>query len=81
MSEILRPEPVDEGRHEPGPEDLWNESWYFDAVSDDGALGVYTRLGRLPNQEIALVTAAIVGPARPAVMVVRAGKGAEKYSR
>jgi hypothetical protein len=72
MSEILRPEPVDEGRHEPGPEDLWNESWYFDAVSDDGTLGVYTRLGRLPNQEIALVTAAIVGPARPAVMVVRA---------
>ena len=32
----LRPEPADEGRHEPGPEDIWNESWYFDAVSDDG---------------------------------------------
>ena len=38
MSEILRPEPVDEGRHEPGSEDLWNESWYFDAVSDDVVL-------------------------------------------
>ena len=43
---------ADEGRHEPGPEALWNESWYFDAVSDDGALGVYVRLGRLPNQGI-----------------------------
>ena len=30
----LRPEPEDEGCHEPGPEALWNESWYFDAVSD-----------------------------------------------
>jgi len=30
----LRPEPEDEGRHPPGPEQLWNESWYFDAVSD-----------------------------------------------
>ena len=29
----LRPAPEDEGRHEPGPEALWNESWYFDAVS------------------------------------------------
>jgi len=66
----LRPEMADEGRHEPGPEDVWNESWYFDAVSDDGTLGVYTRLGRLPNQGAALVTAAIVGPGRPAVMVV-----------
>jgi hypothetical protein len=72
MSEILRPGPADEGRHEPGPEDLWNESWYFDAVSDDGTLGVYTRLGRLPNQDVALITAAIVGRAPPAVMVVRA---------
>ena len=31
----LRPEPDDEGRTTPGPEALWNESWYFDAVSDD----------------------------------------------
>ena len=71
MSELLRPEPVDEARHEPGAEDLWNESWYFDAVSDDGTIGVYTRLGRLPNQDVALITAAIVGPGRPAVMIAR----------
>ncbi len=66
----LRPSPSDEATHEPGPEALWNESWYFDAVSDDGSLGVYVRLGRLPNQGISLYTAAICGPGRPAVMLV-----------
>lgn len=71
MTDILRPEPADEGRHAPGTEDLWSESWYFDGVSDDGTLGVYSRLGRLPNQDVAIVTAAIVGPGRPAVMIVR----------
>ncbi|MEA2124107.1 MAG: hypothetical protein QOI80_889 [Solirubrobacteraceae bacterium] len=68
----LRPAPADEGGHDPGPEPTWNESWYFDAVSDDGSLGVYVRLGRVPNQGTALYTAAVVGPGRPAVMVVDA---------
>src|SRR5207248_9236872 len=27
-----RPEASDEGPHAAGPEELWNESWYFDAV-------------------------------------------------
>jgi hypothetical protein len=66
----LRPEPEDEGRHQPGPEPLWNESWYFDAVSDDASLGLYLRLGRLPNQGLSLYTAAICGPGRPSIMVV-----------
>ncbi|HEY2161691.1 MAG TPA: phosphotransferase [Solirubrobacteraceae bacterium] len=66
----LRPDPGDEGRHAQGPEPLWNESWYFDAVSDDESLGVYVRLGRLPNQGICLYTAAICGPGRPSLMVV-----------
>jgi aminoglycoside phosphotransferase (APT) family kinase protein len=66
----LRPEPVDEGRHEPGPEPLWNESWYFDAVADDESRGVYVRLGRLPNQRISLYTVAICGPGRPSIMVI-----------
>jgi hypothetical protein len=66
----LRPEPGDEGRHAPGPEPLWNESWYFDAVSDDGSLGLYVRLGRLPNQRVSLYTAAICGPGRPSIMVI-----------
>lgn len=66
----LRPDPQDEGRHDPGPEPLWNESWYFDAVSDAGDLGVYTRLGRLPNCDECLYTACITGPDRPSIMLV-----------
>ena len=66
----LRPEPADEGAHEPGPEQLWNESWYFDAVSDDGRLGVYHRIGRLPNTDACLLTTCIVRPGEPAVMLV-----------
>jgi hypothetical protein len=66
----LRPEPGDEGRHAPGPEPLWNESWYFDGVSDAGDLGVYVRLGRLPNQGTALYTACICGTRRPSMMLV-----------
>lgn len=62
----------DSGRHTAGPEPLWNESWYFDAVSNDGTLGLYTRLGRVPNQGVAIYTAAIVGPDRPAIMLVNA---------
>jgi hypothetical protein len=68
----LRPDPEDEGCHEPGPEALWNESWYFDAVSDDGELGLYVRLGRLPNQGVALYTASVCGPGRQTVMLVDA---------
>ena len=68
----LRPEPDDEGTHEPGNEQLWNESWYFDGVSDAGDLGVYVRLGRLPNQGIALYTACVCGPGRQSLMLVRA---------
>ena len=68
----LAPEPEDEGRHRPGPEDLWNESWYFDGVSDDGELGIYVRLGRLPNRGSCLYTACICGPGRPSIMLLDA---------
>jgi hypothetical protein len=68
--EPLRPEPADEGRHPPGPEALWNESWYFDVVSDGGDVGVYVRLGRLPNEGVCLYTACICGPGRPSIMLV-----------
>jgi hypothetical protein len=60
----------DEGRHEPGPEELWNESWYFDVASDDGTLGVYHRIGRMPNMDVALMTTCIVRPGKPAIMLV-----------
>jgi hypothetical protein len=66
----LRPDPADEGRHEPGSEPLWNESWYFDAVSEDGTTGVYTRLGLYPNLAVAWFTAFICGPGRPAIAIV-----------
>ncbi len=68
----LLPEPADEGTHGPGPEQLWNESWYFDAVSDDGQLGVYHRIGRLPNTDACLLTTCIVRPGEPAIMLVDA---------
>jgi hypothetical protein len=68
----LQPAPDDEARHAPGGEALWNESWYFDAVSDDEQVGMYARLGRLPNQRIALYTACICGPGRPSIMLVDA---------
>ncbi len=66
----LEPEPHDEGCHTPGPEELWNESWYFDAVADDGLTGVYTRLGLYPNLGVCWFTAFICGPRRPALAIV-----------
>jgi hypothetical protein len=61
-------DPVDEGRHAPGPETWWNESWYCDFVDDDGAVAGYVRLGLHPNQDVAWWTAALVGPDLPCVM-------------
>jgi len=66
----LRPDPADERRHEPGAEQLWNESWYFDAVSHDGELGLYTRLGLYPNMGVAWVTAFVCGRDRATVAVI-----------
>ena len=47
------PPPGDEGQHnapaDAGP--LFNESYYFDAVAPDGSIGMYARVGRLPNQD------------------------------
>ena len=68
--EPLRPKEEDEGLHPPGPEELWNESYYFDGVADDGSLGVYARVGRLPNRGECLYTACICGPGRATIMLV-----------
>ena len=65
-------DPSDEGRHDPGPEELWNESWYFDAVSDDGTLGVYHRIGRMPNAGSCLLSTCIVRPGGDSIMLVDA---------
>jgi hypothetical protein len=45
--------PKDEGRHEPGSEQLWNESWYFDFAAEDGSIGGYVRLGLYPGLGVA----------------------------
>jgi hypothetical protein len=66
----LRPEPIDEARHEPGAEELWNESWYFDCASEDGSLGAYVRLGLYPALGVAWYTAYVVREGGPQVAVV-----------
>ncbi len=45
----LLPDPADEGRHEPDADRYWNESWYFDFVTRDGAVAGYVRAGLYPN--------------------------------
>jgi hypothetical protein len=69
LDHYVRPE--DEGRHDPGPETWWNESWYLDLITADGSLAGYVRLGLHPNQGVAWWTAALVGKDRPCVMAVR----------
>jgi hypothetical protein len=64
------PSPEDEKRRPPGSEELWNDSWYFDAVAEDGSLGAYVRIGLYPNLGVAWYTAYVTGPGRPAVAVV-----------
>ena len=45
------PRIAEEAEHVPSSEDpLWNESWYFDAMTPDGSIGMYARIARLPNQ-------------------------------
>jgi len=66
----LRPARSDEGRHAPAPEQLWNESWYFDAIALDGSLGAYVRLGLYPNLGVCWYTAFACGPGRATVAVV-----------
>jgi hypothetical protein len=58
---------VDEGRHRPGPERWWNESWYFDFAALDASVGGYVRLGLYPNQSVAWWWAFVCGPDRELV--------------
>lgn len=60
---------ADEGRHAPGPEALWGESWYFDFAAPDGSVGGYVRLGLYPNLGVAWWWACIVGEGRRPVLV------------
>jgi hypothetical protein len=60
---------ADEGLHEPGPEQLWNESYYFDFTTPDGAIGGYVRLGLYPNWNRAWYWACLVRPGQPSLVL------------
>jgi hypothetical protein len=62
-------DPQDEFRHEPGEEQLWNESWYFDVAAPDGSWGMYARLGLYPNLKVAWYWAVIVREGEPMLLV------------
>jgi hypothetical protein len=60
---------IDEELHAPGPELLWNESYYFDFAAPDGSVGGYVRLGLYPNWDRAWYWACVVRPGQPAVQL------------
>jgi hypothetical protein len=62
-----RVDPADEQRHVPGPEPLWNESYYLDFVVGDGELAGYARIGLYPNLGVTWWTTTIVGAGRTLV--------------
>jgi hypothetical protein len=68
----LMPKVEDEASHKPGPEELWNESWYFDVADVKSGVGAYVRLGTYPNQgkDKTWYTAVICGPGRPTIAVL-----------
>jgi hypothetical protein len=61
---------ADEGRHPPGAEPGWEESWWFDFTAADGSLGGYARIALQPARRRAAYWAALVGDGRPLVTVV-----------
>ena len=60
----------DEGRHLPGTEGVWGESWYHDFASTDGTYGGWLRLGLYPNLGTCWYHALVCGPDRQTVAVV-----------
>ena len=60
---------ADERRHPAGAEAGWEESWYFDFVTGDGALGGFVRLALRPGEGRAWYWAYLVGAGRPVVAV------------
>jgi hypothetical protein len=61
---------ADEGRHPPGTDELWGESWYLDWAAADASYGGYVRLGLYPNLGKSWWWIALVGASRPLVLVV-----------
>ena len=69
-TQALQPDPADESAHEPGSEQLWNESWYWDFADPQQGIGGWIRLGLLPNQSTAWINALICGPDIPTVALL-----------
>jgi hypothetical protein len=65
-----RPAAADEAPHRPGPEQLWNESWYFDAAAPDGSLGAYVRVGLYPQLDVCWYTALVCAPGRATIAAI-----------
>lgn len=63
----------DEGRHPPGADPDWEESFAFDFADRDGSVGGYARLGLRPADGVAWYWAAFVARdgALPSLVVVR----------
>jgi hypothetical protein len=61
---------ADEGRHPPGPEEFWGESWYLDWAAPDCSYGGYVRVGLYPNLGRTWWWIALVGRDRPLVLTV-----------
>jgi Phosphotransferase enzyme family len=68
--EPLQPNADDEGTHQPGGEELWNESWYFDFADPAQDVGGWIRLGLIPNQGHAWINALLCGPSMPTIAVL-----------
>jgi hypothetical protein len=68
--EPLRPDPADEGHHEPDADPLWNESWYMDFTTTADGIAGYTRIGLYPNRDEAWITLSLVRAGTPTAMLV-----------
>ena len=62
--------PLDEQRHPPEEDPLWNESYYLDFVAGAGSIAGYARIGLYPNLGVTWWTTMIVGAHRPVVASV-----------
>ncbi|HET9896427.1 MAG TPA: hypothetical protein VFQ44_15990 [Streptosporangiaceae bacterium] len=60
----------DEQLHPPGPEQLWNESYYFDFAASDGSVAGYVRLGLYPTWRRCWYWACAVRPGAATAIVV-----------
>ncbi len=70
VAEPLTPTATDEGAHPATGEPLWSESWYLDFADPEQGIGGWMRLGLMPNEGTAWVTALLCGPDIPTIAVV-----------